>query len=143
MPLIKKYWLDGIFDEAELNLPEQIEEVVKNQEFIEESSFKGSKIGYVFKNGEKGIGYYSDSLNLIIPEKSVVDEVNSSFKFILCKDYMCCSNYQCVKRHWYNNRYENRLSYSKIDKGEEERALRRAYIRFQRMFREHRVVVIE
>ena len=51
MPLNKKYWLDGIFDE-ELNI----------ETFIYSTKFQGSINGYIFKLGEEGIGYYKDNM---------------------------------------------------------------------------------
>ena len=32
----------------------------KLEDFVSSETFKGSKFGYIFKNGEKGIGYYKD-----------------------------------------------------------------------------------
>jgi hypothetical protein len=45
-------WLDGIFNEEELNI----------ETFIYSTKFQGSISGYIFKSGEKGIGYYKDNL---------------------------------------------------------------------------------
>ena len=36
--------------------------IVDDQDYIPSSSFTGRKPGYVFKNGEKGIGYYRDDV---------------------------------------------------------------------------------
>ena len=36
--------------------------IVDDQDYIPSSSFTGRKSGYVFKNGEKGIGYYRDDV---------------------------------------------------------------------------------
>jgi len=38
----------------------QKEQVKFNDDFIETDGFMGEKEGYVFKNGEKGTGYYLD-----------------------------------------------------------------------------------
>lgn len=45
-------WLDGIFNEEELNI----------ETFIYSTKFQGSINGYIFKLGEKGIGYYKDNM---------------------------------------------------------------------------------
>jgi hypothetical protein len=52
MPLNKKYWLDGIFNEEELNI----------ETFIYSNKFQGSIDGYIFKLGGEGIGYYKDNM---------------------------------------------------------------------------------
>jgi len=39
----------------------KVEIVEENLEFIPSDTFRGEKEGYVFKNGDMGIGYYIDN----------------------------------------------------------------------------------
>ena len=39
----------------------KVEIVEENLEFIPSDTFRGAKEGYVFKNGDMGIGYYIDN----------------------------------------------------------------------------------
>ena len=39
----------------------KVEIVEENLEFIPSDTFRGAKEGYVFKNGNMGIGYYIDN----------------------------------------------------------------------------------
>ena len=69
-----KYWLDGIFDEEFIEV--KVEEIVEveDEEFIISDKFNGSKDGYCFKLGEKGLGYYRLS-GFKIPVKKIVEEI--------------------------------------------------------------------
>jgi hypothetical protein len=79
-----KYWLDGIFDEEFIEV--KVEEIVEveDEEFIISDKFNGSKDGYCFKLGEKGLGYYRLS-GFKIPVKKIVEvkvEVKDENDFI-------------------------------------------------------------
>ena len=43
------------------NKEKKVEIVEENLEFIPSDTFRGAKKGYVFKNGDMGIGYYIDN----------------------------------------------------------------------------------
>ena len=36
-----------------------------NKDFISSNTFTGTKSGYVFKTGEKGLGYYKDAIEMV------------------------------------------------------------------------------
>ena len=44
------------------NKEKKVEIVEENLEFIPSDTFSGAKEGYVFKNGDMGIGYYIDKI---------------------------------------------------------------------------------
>ena len=43
------------------NKEKRVEIVEERLEFIPSDTFKGRKVGYVFKRGDMGIGYYIDN----------------------------------------------------------------------------------
>ena len=57
---------NNIEKDSEISEKEELQQVKENtkvefnDEFIETDGFMGEKEGYIFKNGEKGIGYYLD-----------------------------------------------------------------------------------
>jgi hypothetical protein len=38
----------------------------QNQKFIPSKTFTGNRVGYVFQNGEKGLGYYIDQVSRFV-----------------------------------------------------------------------------
>jgi hypothetical protein len=110
-----KYWLDGIFDE--------------DKDFICEKYTK-SKVGYFYKLGDKGYGYYRITNTDFIGY--------SPIKMVLCKNFKYCSNPKCCNRHWYNVLpcYSERMNELKTNpeycKNDEIQALDRAIVRFKR-----------
>ena len=52
MPSNRNNWLDGIFNEEEIVI----------ETYIYSNNYVGSISGYIFKLGDKGIGYYKDNL---------------------------------------------------------------------------------
>lgn len=49
--------------------------------FIESSEFKGEKNGYIFKNGEQGLGYYVDKFKKCLNSQYIYICSNKEFDF--------------------------------------------------------------
>jgi len=49
--------------------------------FIESSEFKGEKNGYIFKNGEKGLGYYVDRFKKCLNSNYIYICTDAEFDF--------------------------------------------------------------
>ena len=75
------------------NNEKKVEIVEENLEFIPSDTFKGAKKGYVFKNGDMGIGYYIDNnIQLLYMSKSLkeiglngiaIDMLFNPYKYIV------------------------------------------------------------
>lgn len=107
---IKKYWLDGIFDD----------------EFI------------VVKEDLKPLGSIkSNSLSSSVIENKEIVAKWSFKEEILCRDYVYCDNASCKKRHYYKRTFKGRIENMRnlspsLYKRENNIVLNRTMLRFKR-----------
>lgn len=68
--------------------------------FLPSRSFQGKKEGYVFKNGEEGVGYYVDRLNpfLALASKKTASAEVSSLRLLILLSLLQFSHCFCNSR---------------------------------------------
>jgi len=108
MSLVKKQWLDGIFDEFPF--------------FIKDNLEKSVDIAEIIPSARVDVAI---AVSVHTPRK---------LKTVLCYDFLYCNDTRCVLRHWYRSGYECRMRrrMNGIDKNYEREALNRALVRMKR-----------
>lgn len=89
---IKKYWLDGIFDDEEYAVPKEDLKPSENKSH--------SLTSYVMEN--------SVSQPIVEEEKEIIAKWYWKEE-ILCRNYVYCDNVRCNKRHYYKRTYVGRM----------------------------------
>ena len=109
MSQVKKYWLDGIFDDLPVVVKDAINTRIEIAEIIPTACVE-----------------VAVNVPTLTPRK---------LKTVLCYDFLYCDDATCTHRHWYKSSYEcrkrRRLNRG-IDKQFEKEALTRAFIRMKR-----------